>query len=336
MTAPRLRILEAGTATYTPGPEGWSGAAAAYVYTFVNIEVNGRGVSTGRACAPLGGSGATLAETGTPEDLLQSAIEACEAYVSFRRWDTAFGHHLHRLPQCGRAGPAGQADVPCRFGYPLMDAAILDGLLRAVGRNFEEAMACNLPGVTACMSPGLTNEHIEQCLAASPTPGGAMASRSNLQARTMAGSLETVSGEVGLARNADTGLGRDAAQAPCHVAAGREPAPAQLTGLSGNGAPLWETGIYGAVLQALEGPPFPSEPSCGDLPVLLDAVACLQNRAVRALIDGIRCHRARAVKSLQEDALFTYCETDTASLAPLLGPGFATHGLKVPESLEWL
>jgi hypothetical protein len=134
MNAPNIRVLEAGMATIADvGAEalhkngrGWFAPSA---YAFVNIEVRGRGISTGKSCLPL------LHDWATPSGL-KALREVAENYVSFRVWDTAFGHHGRQGGQPGQG----------QLGNRLMDAAILDALLRAVGYNLFEGMKRQIAG----------------------------------------------------------------------------------------------------------------------------------------------------------------------------------------------
>lgn len=79
---------------------------------------------------------------------------------------TAFALHARHYPQLMRAG-AGEALPPlvAAYGPALLDRAVLDGLCRALGVSFFEAMQANLPGLDATLTPDLAGFDLAGMLA---------------------------------------------------------------------------------------------------------------------------------------------------------------------------
>ncbi|WP_158498589.1 hypothetical protein [Martelella endophytica] len=130
MPAPKLRVLESAIAIR----EHHAGSKqTGAIYAFVNIEVKGRGIATGRGCLPL-----------LDEALPERAFQCAEAYTSFRFFDTAYGIHRERAWDVAGSGASSTA---MRSSCYLLDAAILDALLCNFGLNFFRGMMMDIAGI---------------------------------------------------------------------------------------------------------------------------------------------------------------------------------------------
>lgn len=180
MFAPSLRVLEIGYAVKYGRASAASDARAMdpsrpQVFSFVNVEVKNRGISTGwssdtvctqrldkKICDVLLGAG---------ESLKISLETARNAYLDSPIPDTAFGLHClaaEKVRLASTASPVEQAlaGVICSG----IDKAILDAVLKAFDMSFFEGMARNIAGIDNRTAPALSNHVIETFLLDRGTP----------------------------------------------------------------------------------------------------------------------------------------------------------------------
>ncbi len=102
----------------------------------------------------------------TVAELRRALQVACDLYLAQTSFQTAFGLHARchdaTLAQCAREGIPGLAAA---FGPAQIDKAILDALLRAVGRDVFSGLRDNLAGIDARLTPDLDDASIRNYLA---------------------------------------------------------------------------------------------------------------------------------------------------------------------------
>lgn len=105
---------------------------------------------------------------------LRTAREAC---LAERRLDSAFGQHAAAYGvQVDVCRDAGLPDLAAAYGPALIDKAVLDGLLRALGMDFFTGMRANVAGLDARLTPDLAGFDLDGFLGGL-TPLGSVAIR---------------------------------------------------------------------------------------------------------------------------------------------------------------
>lgn len=90
------------------------------------------------------------------EQLRHALLAARAAYLSQAQPDTAFGHFArHYQPLIDAGAEHGRNALVSCYGPALLDRAILDGLCRALGLSFYDAMKHNVVGIDARLTPDL-------------------------------------------------------------------------------------------------------------------------------------------------------------------------------------
>src|SRR5271166_4463464 len=139
------------------------GAPQAFVR--VEIEVEGKGLFSGATAEMMipkwfdKRTEKSAAET--VADLRHSLCLAREICLSHHGFDTAFG--LHTTALGAQIDSCAREDIPslaALYGPAVLDKAVLDGLLRAMGLNVFSGFNRNVMGVDARLTPDLTLEDI--------------------------------------------------------------------------------------------------------------------------------------------------------------------------------
>ena len=174
-TAPRLRIraielyerpvrfvkpFRFGAVTVEEAPQ-------AFVRALVSVEGKGEAWgSTAEMMMPKWfdkNPARTPAET--VDGLRLSLQTARAAYLADDRLDSAFGHHVAAYgAQLQACRVAGLPDLTAAYGPALIDKAVLDGLLRALGVDFFTGMAANVAGLDARLTPDLAGFDLDAYL----------------------------------------------------------------------------------------------------------------------------------------------------------------------------
>ncbi|WP_128255826.1 hypothetical protein [Falsirhodobacter deserti] len=299
MTAPKFRIVEAGAAI-RPSTSGTSAGPAAYA--FVNIEMEGGGIATGRGCGHL----RSQPDPCLGNTSIHPLARVAEAYVSFKHRDTAFGHHVDRTRSLmsGRFHenrPALWISLGCR----IFDAAVLDALLLFHGLNFSRGMQLNISGITASGARAL------DVVAGVHQPRMATRASSMLMLKALARHPN------GLAPQREAVVQHNAVEL---WAGGHENEHALdvLPISSSSRAPADGTDldIYGTLLGA---PMTECLAACG---VRMDSLAAKQDEALRSYLNtpaGSERHQ----------------QGRGSVKASLSAPGFGSQGVPTPADLEW-
>ena len=144
--------------------------AASQVFVRVEIEVEGKGTSTGASAEMMVpkwfDKRPQLSPEQTVAELRRSLMIAREPYLSHQGFETAFGLHARCLT--AQVEACAKDDIPplaAAFGPAEIDKAILDALLRGVNVNFFDGMAGNIAGIDARLSPDLRDQDLAQFLA---------------------------------------------------------------------------------------------------------------------------------------------------------------------------
>ncbi len=142
---------------------------AVQVFVRVEIEVQGRGVSTGATAEMLAPKWFDKRPQLTDEQSVAEMRRALQIarglYLANKTFDTAFG--LHAACIGAQAEVCAKEDIPtlaAGYGPAEIDKAILDGLLRAAGVNFFDGMAQNIAGIDARLSRDLADSDIARFL----------------------------------------------------------------------------------------------------------------------------------------------------------------------------
>jgi hypothetical protein len=99
-------------------------------------------------------------------ELRRALTIARDLYLARDGFETAFGLHAARIG--AQVAACTKEDIPAlaaAYGPAEIDKAVLDALLRAVGSNFFEGMAANVPGIDARLTPDLTGDDVATFLA---------------------------------------------------------------------------------------------------------------------------------------------------------------------------
>jgi L-alanine-DL-glutamate epimerase-like enolase superfamily enzyme len=144
--------------------------AAMQIFVRAEIEVEGRGTSTGATAELLApkwfDKRAHLSSEQTAAELRRSLLIARDLYLARNGFETAFGLHAARI--AAQVAACAKEDIPplaAGYGPAEIDKAVLDASLRAEGLNFFEGMAANVAGIDASLTPDLGNDEIAKFLA---------------------------------------------------------------------------------------------------------------------------------------------------------------------------
>jgi hypothetical protein len=144
--------------------------SAVQAFVRAEIEVEGGGISVGASAELMApkwfDKRAQLSPEQTVLELRRSLAIARDLYLTGAGFDTAFGLHASRL--AAQVEACAKEDIPplaAGFGPAEIDKAILDALLRFLGRNFFDGMAANVAGIDPRLSPDLANTDVAQFLA---------------------------------------------------------------------------------------------------------------------------------------------------------------------------
>jgi hypothetical protein len=99
-------------------------------------------------------------------ELRRALMIARELYLARDGFETAFGLHAARIG--AQVAACTKEDMPplaAAYGPAEIDKAVLDALLRAVGKNFFDGMAANLMGIDTRLTPDLTGGDVATFLA---------------------------------------------------------------------------------------------------------------------------------------------------------------------------
>ncbi|MBV9560320.1 MAG: hypothetical protein JOY90_07645 [Bradyrhizobium sp.] len=144
--------------------------ASVQVFVRVEIEVEGKGVSTGASAEMLApkwfDKRPHLSAEESSAELRRSLDIARDLYLSHKGFDTAFG--LHAACHGAQVEACANEDIPplaAGFGPAEIDKAVLDALLRAAEVNFFDGMAQNIAEVDARLSGDISDGEIATFLA---------------------------------------------------------------------------------------------------------------------------------------------------------------------------
>jgi L-alanine-DL-glutamate epimerase-like enolase superfamily enzyme len=139
--------------------------ASTQIFVHVEIEVEGNGSSVGAAAELLApkwfDKRPHLSSEETAAELRRSLLIARDLYLTRNGLETAFGLHAARI--AAQVAACAKEDIPplaAAYGPAELDKAILDALLRALGKNFFDSMAANVSGLDATLTPDLSNNEI--------------------------------------------------------------------------------------------------------------------------------------------------------------------------------
>jgi hypothetical protein len=142
---------------------------ASQVFVRVEIEVEGKGTSVGASAELLVpkwfDKRPHLAPEQTVAELRRSLLIARDLYLAGSGFDTAFGLHAGCL--AAQVEACAKEDIPplaAAYGPAEIDKAVLDALLRCLGVNFFHAMAGNVAGIDARLSPDLGDDDVTRFL----------------------------------------------------------------------------------------------------------------------------------------------------------------------------
>lgn len=145
--------------------------AAVQIFVRAEIEVEGKGISTGAGAELMApkwfDKRAHLSPAQTVAELRRALAIARELYLSHKGLETAFG--LHAACISAQAEACAREDIPplaAAFGPAEIDKAILDALLRSAGVNFFDGMAQNIAGIDARLSRDLADDDVARLLEA--------------------------------------------------------------------------------------------------------------------------------------------------------------------------
>jgi hypothetical protein len=144
--------------------------AAPQAFVRVEIEIEGKGVSTGASAEMLVpkwfDKRAHLSTDQTVGELRRALAIARDLYLAHSGFDTAFGLHARCI--AAQIEACAKEDIPplaAAYGPAEIDKAVLDALLRGMGVDFFAGMVGNIAGIDARLSPDLANRDIVQFLA---------------------------------------------------------------------------------------------------------------------------------------------------------------------------
>jgi hypothetical protein len=130
-------------------------------------------------------------------ELRRALTIARDLYLARDGFETAFG--LHAACIGAQVAACTREDIPAlaaAYGPAEIDKAVLDALLRAVGRNFFDGMAANVAGIDARLTPDLSGDDVATFLASCRRLG-------RVAVRHTVGMDDKVEGKGGVADPAD-------------------------------------------------------------------------------------------------------------------------------------
>nr|WP_088344647.1 MULTISPECIES: enolase C-terminal domain-like protein [Rhodomicrobium] len=185
---PFVRPFRFGAVTVTRAPQA---------FARVGVEVEGHGAARGVAAEMMMPKWFDKNPAKSPDetvgDLRASVARAAAAYAARAEADTAFGHHCETLlSQSAWAESRGLPTLTANFGPALMDKAVLDALLKALGLGLADGLCGNAPGLDARLTPDLDRTDVDDFLLdMQPSPSVAI--------RHTVGLLDELDGPHGLA-----------------------------------------------------------------------------------------------------------------------------------------
>jgi len=170
---------------------------APQAFVRVEVEVEGAGNATGVTAEMMMPKWFDKNPAKSPHDtiadLKASLGEAARSYAALKDWDTAFGHHARAFAaQKTWAADQGLPGLAASYGPALIDKAIADGLLKALGLTFAEGLQRNVFGIDGRLTPDLEEERIESFLTEIRPVG-------EVRLRHTIGMLDALEGEGSLA-----------------------------------------------------------------------------------------------------------------------------------------
>ncbi|HEV7880640.1 hypothetical protein [Bradyrhizobium sp.] len=144
--------------------------ASTQIFVRVEIDIEGKGRSVGATAELLApkwfDKRPHLSSEETAAELRRSLMIARDLYLTRNGFETAFGLHAARIG--AQVAACSKQDIPplaAGYGPAEIDKAVLDALLRALGKNFFDGMAANVAGIDASLTPDLGNDEIATFLA---------------------------------------------------------------------------------------------------------------------------------------------------------------------------
>lgn len=170
--------------------------AAPQAFVRVAVEVENRGFANGVTAEMMMpkwfDKNPEKSPQDTIEDLKSSLGAAADFYATHGDWDTAFGHHARAFKtQKLWAAERGLPGLAASFGPALIDKALVDGTLKALGLNFSEGLRQNVFGLDTRLTPDIDPQQLQRFLDGLP-PTGTVALRHTI------GLLDSIEGEDGL------------------------------------------------------------------------------------------------------------------------------------------
>jgi hypothetical protein len=143
---------------------------AIQVFVRAEIEVEGKGLSVGASAELMApkwfDKRPHLSSEETAAELRRSLMIARDLYLTRNGFETAFGLHAARIN--AQVAACSKEDIPplaAGYGPAEIDKAVLDALLRALGKNFFDGMAANVADIDSSLAPDLRNDEIAKFLA---------------------------------------------------------------------------------------------------------------------------------------------------------------------------
>jgi hypothetical protein len=143
---------------------------AAQIFVRAEIELEDGSVSVGASAEMMApkwfDKRPHLSAEESATELRRALLMARDLYLARDGFETAFGLHAARIG--AQVAACTKEDIPAlaaAYGPAEIDKAVLDALLRAVGKNFFDGMAANVAGVDASLTPDLTGDDVATFLA---------------------------------------------------------------------------------------------------------------------------------------------------------------------------
>jgi L-alanine-DL-glutamate epimerase-like enolase superfamily enzyme len=151
--------------------------SAAQLFVHADVDVEGYGPSSGATAELIVpkwfNKDPLLSADETVEQLWQSVTIARDLYLSEQSFDTAFGIHAARIERhVAHCAAAGIPALAACFGPAEIDKAIVDALLRAVGRDVFNGLRANVIGLDARLTADLDANDIMRFLSSREPSSG--------------------------------------------------------------------------------------------------------------------------------------------------------------------
>jgi hypothetical protein len=144
--------------------------AAMQVFVRVEIEAEGKGGAVGASAELMApkwfDKRPQLSSDQTVDELRRSLMIARDLYLARDGFETAFGLHAARI--VAQVAACTKEDIPslaAGYGPAEIDKAVLDALLRSLGKNFFDGMAANAAEIDSSLAPDLSDDDIATFLA---------------------------------------------------------------------------------------------------------------------------------------------------------------------------